>query len=285
MITPEFLHKLDRFSLIVNKRITSNYIGERYSKETGRGLIFKDHVIYEPGDDFRSIDWRLFGRTDRLFIKRYEEERNLTVHVVLDLSGSMAFGSKITKAEYASMLGVGFCYLALKNNESFVMSTFAENLEVFKPKKGRAQLASMIAYLNAAKPKGTSKLAESLASYKKLIESRSYVVIISDFLYPVEQIKEIAVRLKNCQVLFVQVLDQVERKLELEGDFKLKDLETNDTLRTFLNPIARKRYEQQLLEHVGKIKEVCDSTGARFYTAHTGQDVFDVFYDIVGRKK
>lgn len=285
MITPEFLHKLDRFSLIVNKRITSNYVGERYSKETGRGLIFKDHVIYEPGEDFRSVDWRLFGRTDRLFVKRYEEERNLTVHVVLDLSGSMAFGTKVTKAEFASMLGVGFCYLALKNNENFVMSTFSDELEVFRPRKGRAQLATMIAYLNSKKPKGASKLAESLLNYKKLIDSRSYVVIISDFLYPLEQIRDVAVRLKHHQVLMIQVLDQVERKLEIEGDFKLKDMESNETMRTFINPFGRKKYEQMLFEHVSKIKEICDSTGARFYTAHTGQDVFDVFYDIVGKKR
>ena len=73
MIDSKFLHQLEQFSLIINKRITSNYIGERYSKGTGRGLIFKDHVIYGPGEDFRSIDWKLFGRTDKLFSKRYEE--------------------------------------------------------------------------------------------------------------------------------------------------------------------------------------------------------------------
>ena len=72
MITTEFLHQLSRFSLIVNKRITSNYIGDRFSSETGRGLIFKDHTIYVPGEDFRSIDWRVYGRTDKLFVKRYE---------------------------------------------------------------------------------------------------------------------------------------------------------------------------------------------------------------------
>lgn len=285
MIDTEFLHQLDRFSLIVNKRITSNYVGERYSKETGRGLIFKDHVIYEPGEDFRTIDWKVFGRTDKLFVKRYEEERNLTVHVILDFSGSMGFGTKMTKAEYASKLGVGFAYLALKNNERFVLSTFADTLEVFKPKKGRAQLASMVQFLNEKKPKGKSKLDDSLGHYKKLIDSRSYVVIISDFLYPLEELKRTMFRFKNHQVVLVQVLDEVERKLNLEGDFKLKDMETNATLRTFLNPFGRKQYMKMLNEHVAKLKEAADMAGVDFYEAHTGQNVFDVFYEIVGRKR
>src|SRR3989344_4679491 len=162
MITTDFLHQLDRFSLIINKRITSNYVGERFSKATGRGLIFKDHIQYEPGEDFRSIDWKVFARTDRLFCKRYEEERNLTVHIILDLSASMSFGSHTTKAEYGGMLGVGFAYLALKNNERFVLSTFSDKLEFFKARKGRQQLASMVEYLNNKKPKGTSTLRKSL---------------------------------------------------------------------------------------------------------------------------
>jgi uncharacterized protein (DUF58 family) len=106
MIDQEFLHQLDRFALIINKRITSNYIGERFSQATGRGLIFKDHTIYTPGEDFRSIDWRVFGRTDKLYIKRYEEERNLAVHIILDFSASMGFGTTMTKAEFASSFNI-----------------------------------------------------------------------------------------------------------------------------------------------------------------------------------
>jgi uncharacterized protein (DUF58 family) len=257
MINTEFLHQLDRFSLIINKRITSNYIGERFSRATGRGLIFKDHAIYAPGEDFRSVDWRVFGRTDKLYVKRYEEERNLTVHVILDSSASMNFGSSITKADFAGMIGIGFAYLALKNNESFVLSTFSDVLEVFRPKKGRAQLASMVEYLNSRKPKGLTKLDNSLAGYKKLIGSKSYVVIISDFLYPVEDIKKALYFFKSHRLVLIQVLDKVERNLNLEGDFRLKDLETNEVLRTYLNPFARQQYEGMLKEHNDKIQQAC----------------------------
>lgn len=285
MIDSSFLHQLERFSLIINKRITSNYVGERQANATGRGLIFKDHVIYSPGEDFRSIDWRVFGRTDKLFIKRYEEERNATVHVVIDFSASMNFGSHISKADFAGMLGLGFAFLALKNNERFVLSTFSDSLEVFKPKKGRAQLAAMVEYLNSRKPKGVSKLQECLGNYRKLINTRALVVIFSDFLYPIEEIKAALFQLKRNQLVLVQVLDKVERNLDLEGDFKLRDLETNNIMRTFINPYGRKEYARMLNEHIEKIQQACNEAGAQFYSANTGQNVFDVFYDIVGKKR
>ncbi len=285
MIDTEFLHQLDRFSLIINKRITSNYIGDRFSKATGRGLIFKDHAIYSPGEDFRSVDWRVFGRTDKLYVKRYEEERNLTVHVIMDFSASMGFGTAMTKAEYASMLGVGFSYLALKNNEKFVLSTFSDSLELFRPRKGRAQLASMVEFLNNKRPKGLSKLEQSLGGYKRLISSKSYVVIISDFLYDLEDVKKALRHFKNHRLILIQVLDKIEKNLDLEGDFKLKDLETNEVLRTFINPFARKQYSGMLQEHVDKLQQACNEVNAQFYSANTGQNVFDVFFEVLGRKR
>jgi len=285
MIDTEFLHQLERFSLIINKRITSNYVGERFSHATGRGLIFKDHQIYAPGEDFRSVDWRVFGRTDKLYVKRYEEERNLVVHIILDFSASMNFGTVMTKAEYASMIGVGFAFLALKNNERFVLSTFSDSLEFFKPKRGRVQLASMIEYLNNKRPKGLSKLDQSLAGYKKLINSKSYVVIVSDFLYPIEDIERTLAYFKNHKVVLIQVLDKLEWNLNLEGDFKLKDLETSEVLRTYINPFARMQYSGMLKEHIDKIQQACNEANAKFFCSNTGMTVFDVFFDLLGRRR
>ena len=107
MIKTDFLHELDRFSLVVHKRVTSNYAGPRRSIAFGRGVVFKDHRIYAPGDDYRAIDWKVFARTDDLYIKTYEEERNLVVHIIVDFSSSMNFGKPVTKFDYASMIGVG----------------------------------------------------------------------------------------------------------------------------------------------------------------------------------
>ncbi len=276
-----FLHKLDRMSLIVNKRLTSNYVGERKSVATGRGLIFKDHAMYSPGDDFRAIDWKVLARLDKLFVKRYEEERNLTVHVIIDYSGSMAFGGRTKKYEYADMLGLGFCYMAMKHNEKFVVSTFADRLEVFKPKRGRSNLMRVLDYLNTKKPKGLSKFESSLAAYKKRINTKSYVVILSDFLYDPAEIKNAILRYRDHTVVLIQVLDKTETELDIEGDFKLIDAETEDTLRTFISPYARKNYLEQLADHQAKIKKACDEIGAKFFVFSTEYPIFDAFYEVL----
>ncbi|MEK6949756.1 MAG: DUF58 domain-containing protein, partial [Nanoarchaeota archaeon] len=104
MIKTDFLDQLDRFHLVVKKRVTSNYAGPRRSIATGRGLTFKDHRMYAPGDDIRLIDWKVFARTDDLYIKTFEEERNLVAHLIMDSSASMGFGSPVTKFDYAAML-------------------------------------------------------------------------------------------------------------------------------------------------------------------------------------
>jgi uncharacterized protein (DUF58 family) len=277
-----FLHKLDRMSILIDKRLTSNYVGERRAVATGRGLIFKDHAIYTPGDDFRAIDWKVLARLDKLFVKRYEEERNLTVHVIIDYSGSMGFGGqKIKKYEYADMLGLGFCYMAMKHNERFVISTFADRLEVFKPKRGRTNLMKALDYLNERKPKGLSKFEASLAAYKKRINTKSFVVIMSDFLYDPAEIKNAIKRYRDHTVILVQVLDKTETELNIEGDFKLVDAETDDSLRTFISPYARKSYLEQMAEHQAKIKRACDEIGAKFFVFSTEYPIFDAFYEVL----
>ena len=108
MIRTDFLKQLDKFHLVIKKKITSSFVGERRAQVTGSGLIFSDYANYSQGDDFKHIDWKAYAKTEKLYVKRYEEDRNLTVHTVLDFSGSMDFGTKIKKYEYASMIALGF---------------------------------------------------------------------------------------------------------------------------------------------------------------------------------
>src|SRR3989338_4867831 len=169
MIDTSFLDQLERFNLVVHKRVTSNYTGPRRSIALGRGIIFKEHRIYAPGDDFRSIDWKVFARTDDLYVKTYEEERNLVVHIILDYSASMGFGKNVTKFDYGAMLGVGFAYLAMKENEKFMFSTFSEELEIFQPRRGMPQLAAMIHHINSLKPTGYSRISEAMMHYRKIV--------------------------------------------------------------------------------------------------------------------
>lgn len=281
MIRTDFLRQLDSFSLVVKKKVTSSFVGDRRTEHIGTGLIFRDYSNYVFGDDFKSIDWKAYARTEKLFVKRYEEDRNLTVHIILDLSGSMDFGTNIKKYEYASMIALGFAYISMKNNERFVLSAFDDQLDFFRPRKGRAQVASILEYLNNKKPKGASKFFDSLVRYRQLIHSRSMIVIISDFFYDASEIETILQRYKKNRIVMIQVLDALERKMNIEGDYDLVDLESDDRLRTFVDPYFKKKYFEDLEKHQATIREICDNTRADFYIAGSDEDVFDVFYRIL----
>lgn len=281
MIDTDFLKSLDRFHLIIKKRITSSYSGPRESESFGRGLIFRDHREYVPGDDFRAIDWNVYARTTEFFIKRYDEERNLTVHIIVDASASMNFGKHMKKFDYASMIGIGFAYMALKNNERFVFSTFSDNLNPFKAKKGAKQLISIVEYLNKLRVRGKSNFQESLKNYKKLINSKSLIIVISDFLFNFEEIKNSLLHYKKNQLIIIQVLDPVESGLEFHGSLILHDSETTNILRTFISRRIREGYKKKLDDHIFEIRNFCDEIGVEFVTVTTDKPIFDTFYEVL----
>lgn len=281
MIDTSFLEQLKRFSLIINKKVTSKYSGEKKSIAEGRGLVFKDHRIYARGDDIRQIDWKVYARTDDLYVKRYEEERNLVVHVIVDSSASMNYGKRIRKFDYASMIGIGFAYLAIKDNEKFQFATFSEQLDTFRPKKGVSQLASMVYHINGLKAQGHSRLFEAVSKYKKFINSRSLIVIISDFLIDMEDIKKSLYRLGDHDIKVIQVLDPLEKDLMVEGDLKLHDSETDELMKTHISPRLRMEYQQRLGRHVNEINDTCTKLGMSFHMVSTDMPIFDAFYEIL----
>ncbi len=283
MIDNSFLKLLDRFQLILRKKITSNYAGARESPAYGRGLVFKDYKEYTPGDDFRLIDWKVYARTEKLDIKRFEEERNMTIRIILDASASMNYG-RIRKFDYASMIAIGFLYMALKNNERFEFTTFSDELVPFRRRKGTKQLMDVIHYLNNLKVSGKSNFKHSLEQYKKFIDSKSLIVIISDFLFDPKELKDILVRYRKSDVIVVQVLAADERKLPVTGDMILKDAETETSLRTFISQRLKTKYQSKLEDHIHKLNDICFETNSKFFSVTTNTPIFDSFYQILSVK-
>jgi uncharacterized protein (DUF58 family) len=281
-IDVSFLRQLDRFDVVLKKRVISNYAGARQSKNYGTGLVFYDYKEYVPGDDFRAIDWKVYGRTEDFYIRRYEEERNMRIHVIIDASASMNFGTRFKKFEYASMIGMGFCYMALRNNESFEVSTFAETLDVFKAKKGMNKLISTIDILKQITPKGRSYFRDSIEKYKAAISTKSLVIIVSDFLFDPEELKNTLYLFKKSEVMVVQVLDSSERELALDGDIILSDSETQDRMRTYISNRVIENYSEKLLDHIYNIKKVCDSFNVKFLSVSTETPIFEAFYNLLG---
>lgn len=284
MIDTAFLSQLNRFALIIRKRITSSFAGSQLSTQYGTGTVLKDLREYVSGDDVRLIDWNVYARTDKLHIKRYEEDKSLHVHIIVDFSKSMNFGTKVSKFHYASMLGIGFAYLAMRNNQQFEFSTFSDDLNYFRPRKGLNQLASMVSYLNDMKTVGASNFEENMAKYKKAINSKSLIVIISDFLFDFNEIKNGLERLGNNEVKVIMVLDRSERELTLSGDTKLHDSESDSILHTFISNRLKTKYQQELDRHIAKIQHCCDEINASFFVATTDTPVFNVFYELLSQR-
>lgn len=258
--------------------------GSRPSIAKGRGLTITDYRQYVKGDDLRFLDWKLYARTQKDYIKLFEEDRSLTVHIILDRSTSMDFGNKVTKFEYGAMIGLAYAYLTLRNNDKFVFSTFAEDLTFLRPQKGMSQLASIVDSLKQVKVKGDSRFEYSMRKYKELIHSRSLAIILSDFLINSEEIRKGLMRLgKKNDVKVIQVLDRDEVDLKIEGDVNLHDSESNTVLRTYISKKLRQTYQGKLNEHTKQIFDICNKAGAHFYQVVTDVDVFENFYRIIMR--
>ncbi len=282
MIDTSFFKELDRFSFMVRKRVSTAYSGSRRSILKGRGMEPVSYREYTQGDDFKTIDWKVYGRTEKLYVKEFEEEKSLTTHILLDTSKSMDFR---TKFEYAAMLALGFAYLVTKDNEKFGVSTFAEEINITKPKRGRRYLSQTIDLLNNSPLIGKTRFDYCMEKYASIIKSRALVFIISDFMADINSIKSAIFRLGDNELVLIQVLDPIEKNLNLGGEAKLIDLETEKKLDIYTSPRLRAEYEKRLNDHIARIKETCLAVGADFHTVTTDKPVFDAIFEVVNQRE
>jgi uncharacterized protein (DUF58 family) len=282
MIDTSFFKELDRFSFMVRKRVSTAYSGSRRSILKGRGMEPVSYREYTRGDDFKIIDWKVYGRTEKLYVKEFEEEKSLSTHILLDISKSMDFRNKF---EYAAMLALGFAYLVTKDNEKFGISTFAEEINITKPRRGRKYLSKTIDQLNSAELSGKTKFDYCMEKYASFIKSRSLVIIISDFMADINTIKNAIFRLGDNELILIQVLDPVEKNLDLGGEARLIDLETENKMDIYTSPRLRDEYLKRLYDHMAEIKETSLQVGADFHTFTTDKPVFDTIFQVVSRKE
>lgn len=284
MIDTDFLVQLKRFSIIVNKKVTSSFSGSKRSNSFGRGLVVNDFRPYVAGDDFRAIDWKIYARTDDLYIKRYEEDKALTVHVLIDISKSMDYGTgKHTKFEYAAMMGLGFAYLAARGNERFVLSTFADDFITFRAKRGMSQVMGFLHHLNNVKCDGVIDFENLMKRYKKTIKSRSLIIIISDFLFDIEQVKNTFPMYKNHEIRAIQILDRSEIDFDIRGNVVLQDTETKKEIETYLSEARRQEIREKLYEHILRVEKETTALGGSFTLLSPEQPVFESFHKVLNK--
>jgi uncharacterized protein (DUF58 family) len=227
VITPELLAQVRRLTIRSRRAVEEVFSGAYRSAFRGQGLEFSEVREYVPGDDIRSIDWNVTARTGRPFVKRHEEERELTVVIALDCSASLAFGSRArTKRETAAEAGALLALAASRNRDRVGLLLFTDRVELYlPPSKSRARALRVVRELVAFEPRGTgTDLRLGLSFLGRVLRRRAVIFFLSDWIgEPFE--RELALLARRHEVVTLEVSDPLERELPSSGLLAVRDLE------------------------------------------------------------
>jgi uncharacterized protein (DUF58 family) len=262
LLSPEFLAKLEQLELVSRKIFVGRLKGERRSKRKGSSVEFADYRNYSPGDDLRHLDWNVYGRLDKLFLKLFLEEEDLNVSVLLDRSLSMDFGTP-SKLHYGKQVAAALAFIGLVNHDRVRVDALSTGLDLgLSGIRGRAQMWRVVQYLDQLEPSGGSNLSAAAKSFALRHTGKGIVIVISDFLdkYGYEEALRYLLA-RNLDIYVVQVLAQEELEPELVGDLRLVDIEDDDIAEISMSPALLKRYKLTLDRFVGGLKEWCNRRG------------------------
>jgi hypothetical protein len=296
LLTPELLRRLEQFQLLAARRAKSSLKGERRSRSRGQSVEFADYRNYVAGDDFRHLDWNLYGRLDRLFLKLYEEERELPVRIFLDASESMTFGEP-RKFDFARQVAAAIGYVALCGFDRVSVIPFPDAgcrmpdagaaasgqrpeypglpnsteltargaLRSVRGKKSAMQLFRNLSALTAA---GPANLNEALRRGALEARQAGLAVVLSDFLDPAGYeagLKSLVGR--GFQVDIIQVLAPDELNPATYGDLRLVDSETGAQQEVSFGRYRLKAYRQTVQNFLQRLREFCTAHGINFFTS------------------
>ena len=259
-LDPLLIERLNHLQLSARRVVSGNTLGLHKSPVKGASVEFRQHRFYVPGDDTRRLDWRVFGRTDRPYVKEYDEETNLRCLILLDGSGSMAYGRKNgAKFDYAASLAASLGYLMLGQTESVGLAVFRKRIDAYlSPRGGTAQLARVIDLLERTNPRGESSLAPALHDAGNRLERRALVIVISDLFTPPEKFREGMAHLKHDrhEVIVMRVLDRDEIEFPFQRWSRFQGLEGEDA--QLCEPaLARKTYLERFQRHQREMEGQC----------------------------
>ena len=279
LLTPELLRRLDQFQLLATRRSKSTAKGERRSRARGQSVEFADHRNYAPGDDFRYLDWNLYGRLDRLFVKLYEEERELPVRIFLDGSESMTFGEP-RKFDFARQVAAAIGYVALCGFDRVSVHVFPEvaleparSLEMaargaLRSVRGKKSTLQYLQNLAALTPGGPADLNEALRRGAIAARQTGLAVVLSDFLDPAGYETGLTALVgRGFQVDAVQILAPDELNPVTYGDLRLVDSETGGMQEVTFGRFRLKAYQQTVHKFCQRLREFCTGCGIHCFTA------------------
>lgn len=260
-LDPKIISRIGSLDLRARMVVEGFMVGLHKSPYHGFSVEFSQHRPYMQGDNLRSVDWRVFGKTEKYFIKQYEEETNLRSYIILDSSKSMSYGSEknISKLEYASTLVAALSYMMIKQQDAVGLTIYSDEIKKYlPPKSSNSYLQLILKELSLIESSSKTNSADALNKVAEKITRRGLVIIISDFFDDVEKtlraIKHFAHQ-KN-EVIIFQILDPMEKTFGFGKDAIFKDLETEEEMTTQPFQI-QKAYQQAMNEFTNKIKREC----------------------------
>ena len=252
----EFLKGLKQLNLLSKHNFAGQKIGDRKTKYRGASVEFKDYKEYNPGDDIRFIDWNLWGRLDRFYVKLFYNEENLNVHFLLDASQSMLFGAP-SKWNFALKFIAGTSFLALHQKDYVnVYPAFAKLSNNMSNLDSPGNYSKLVSFLEKIEPSGEIDLTKSVDDFIKLERSRGMVFLVSDFLSDEKTIDHCLRKLAYYRhdVSLVQILSPQEENPEIYGNSILEDVENKQEMELILDDEYYLLYHETLDEHKRMVK-------------------------------
>lgn len=257
-LTAEALARLSSMHLRARVMVEGHFSGQHRSRMRGASVEFADHREYTPGDDTRHLDWRLYARSERDFIKEFDAETNLFVYLLVDVSASMAYPAEgVSKFLYATYLAAGISYLAWRQRDAPGLALLDNQLrEMLPPRTQRAHLARIMEVLERATPGGQTDLGTAIGQASAAISRRGLVVLISDlWAEPDSVVRALRFfRRRGHDVVVLHVLHPDELHFPFVGSYEFRDPETAGHVGADA-ALARRTYRQALNEHIRAIRD------------------------------
>jgi len=259
----DFLKKLEYLSLVSRRVFRGQLLAQRRTMQLGGGIEFADHREYTPGDDFRYIDWNVFARHDELLLKRFQEEEDLHVYILLDSSRSMAFGDP-PKFDYARHVAAALAYIALADLDRVSVVAFAGDIVAdFPLTRGKARILSLLKYLEGLEPQGSlTDLARVARNFVHRGQRRGLAVVVSDLFDPngFESGLDL-LRHHRYEPHLVQIYDRREAEPEVKGDVELVDVETGTIRRVTITERNLRQYRKIFAGFLESVRHYCNTYG------------------------
>jgi uncharacterized protein (DUF58 family) len=287
-LDPAILSRIGNLELIARTVVEGFVSGLHQSPYLGFSVDFAEYRQYMPGDDIRRIDWKVYARSDRFYVKEYEGDTNTNIYLLLDISASMGYKSaELSKIEYASYLAASLAYFAQRQKDSVGLVTFDETLVDKLPARCRlGHVSTILHILDRVNPTASTEFRKPLLALAETFRRRGIVVLISDLYAPVDDVVHSLrqFRHKGNDMVVFHILDPQERNFQFSKVFRLEDMETRREV-VMVPEEARRDYLEKLSAHSDVIKRECGILGIDYLLLDTSQPLDYALYSYLATRR